>query len=571
MVNQMNDQIAYLKGICLLGCGVIMFGCGGSGQDSGTESTFNQTFSGLAIDGYLARSTVYLDTNNNGTRDAWEASAFTDDQGYFSYNPISDTDYCSTEASAQQAQYCLVTNSDYSNVVLRVDGGYDVQKGEPFTGQMSRRVGSDQSRQDVLISPLSSLLSNVDTAEQEQHLLSSLGLEPDDINVDYLNLNGNGGVDARVFNAATKVHKVVSILADRLTDTYDEIGEEVGIPNDASPIVYENLAAQLLDSDLNYDIFMHDANSVVSVLDQSEEALRTIYQQKEFTLPADMGSADSRGNFERVISVVPNVVSVINSVIDVSRADLSVSDASGQSRVVESLVLKARDEVGADISIENMHAFFTDENNNDLVNLLLNNLSEESFDLVSLSQNNFTSSDFDSAEDIANVGRLPEDAQAFSQIAGRQIRVSDLDLGSAPDRLDDSEVLWYFQGETTDTDGSFVACVKYIDDANVDGSLGEGNTRGERVEGFWSLLGASEERQSSFSLLLTLTFLETTYQAIMKPSGFEDIGGESYARVRFDSDGELSVWHSRVGFEPLGDIPTSNAECESRLPSRINI
>ena len=73
--------------------GALLAGCGGTGQDDGSPSLDIQEFGGSVIDGYLARASVFLDTNNNGTRDAWEPSAFTDNEGFYSFNPRSGTDY----------------------------------------------------------------------------------------------------------------------------------------------------------------------------------------------------------------------------------------------------------------------------------------------------------------------------------------------------------------------------------------------------------------------------------------------------------------------------------------------
>ena len=118
--------------------------CGGSGQDEGVAATQaqKQSFAGLAIDGHLARAKVYIDSDNNGTRDAWEPYAFTDNDGYYSFNPNTLKDYCADNASKEDAQYCLRTERSYDNAVIRTEGGYDALTGEPFAGQMSRRLNS---------------------------------------------------------------------------------------------------------------------------------------------------------------------------------------------------------------------------------------------------------------------------------------------------------------------------------------------------------------------------------------------------------------------------------------------
>lgn len=546
--------------------------CGGTGQDNGTASTFEQTFSGVAIDGHLARATVFLDTNNDGTRNPWEPFAFTDDEGYYSYNPNTGRDYCASNATPQEAQYCLRTSVEHSEVVVRVDSGYDILTGEPFVGQMSRRLTNlnDTPVTDTVVSPISSLLTNVRNETDQNSVLSSLGLESDDLDVDYYNTDGSGAINSGLLNTAVKVHKVVSLLSDRITDTYDEIGSESGTPNDATSAVYSELANQLLNSGSNLDTTLSDRTAMASVLDSAEEQMRAVYERKEFDLPADMGSTSSPENFNRVIDVSNNIVNIVNSVINPT-ATLNQSDVIGRTRAIESVVIKGLEETSDDTTIENATNFFTNTDNSDLVSSLLSTLASDTADISTLSTNDFTGDDFDSEEEINQVARLPVDALPFTQIGGMQLRVSDLDLGYAPDELDDSEVEFYFNGDATDLSGMFQACVKHIDGANIDGTLGEGSTRGELVDGYWSLLGATDSSMQSYSLLITIDFLGATYQAILKPAGSETIDNVEYKRIRFDNDGEVRAWHSLNGMTASGSIPTTDEECAEMLPSRIGI
>ena len=548
--------------------------CGGSGQDDGTASQFQQDFGGLVVDGYLARSTVYLDTNNDGRRNAWEPFAFTDNEGYYSYNPNTDTDYCASTATAQEAQYCLRTNVQHSDVVVRIDGGYDVLTGEPFTGQLSRRLtnfGSD-TVSDTLVTPITSLLTNVEDEDDQNTVLSSLGLASDDLDVNYLDTDGSGSIDAGLLNTALKVHKVVAVLSDRITDTYTEIGEESGTPSDGTSTVYSELANQLLSNGLTLDETIADSTALATVLDNTETTFQSLYQRRELDMPNDLGSPDVPTGFSRVIDVSNDIVDIVNTVIDQSATDLDLSSVTGQARVIESVVIKALDENGVDAEIDNAADFFSGSGNTALIDALVQSMTSSTADVASLAENDFSGTDFDSEEEITAAVQLPESATPFTQIGGMQIRVSDLDLGTGPTNADDAEVEWYFSGESGDIEGSFTACVKFIDGADTTtGTLGEGNTRGELVDGFWSLLGATDNTPESYSLLLTLTFLGTTYQAIMKPAGTETRGDINYQRIRIDTDGELNVWHSENGFVEVGSIPTTNDECQERLPTRIDI
>jgi len=72
-------------------------------------------------------------------------------------------------------------------------------------------------------------------------------------------------------------------------------------------------------------------------------------------------------------------------------------------------------------------------------------------------------------------------------------------------------------------------------------------------------------------VLLTITFLGATYQAILKPSGEETIADVTYKKLRFDNDGDLRTYHSTQGLVDTTSMPITNEECETRLPSRVGI
>ena len=557
--------------------------CGGTGQDEGEANTVQIKGSGVAIDGYLARATVFVDSNNNGTRDAWEAWAFTDNDGYYSFNPITNTDYCAAGASAQEQQYCLVTNIEYSNVVIRIDAGYDVITGEPFLGQLSRRVNASVADEvtDSVVSPITSLLTNVESDSQRDALLTSLNITETDLDVDYLD-DTTGTVNAPLLNTALKIHKVVSVLSDRLTDTYTEIGEDFGTPNDASSAVYPSLAEQIISSGTSLANVLEDENTLVAALDAAENSLREVYEQKDFTLPPDMGSVENQGDFSRIVDVVTEFNDVIDTLIDVNDTEFTLEEATGGARALEAIVIKTVEENpnAIDESIDNAINFFdVDEGDTDsqaLVDALVASLSTDTADINSLTVNDFSGDDFDSVEEITDAASFDDDVKAFTTVGGKQLRMSVLGLGNRPTNSDDKEYEFYFNGQATDVDGSFSACIKHIDGANeTTGELGDGNTRGELVSGFWSLLGASSTKQESYSLLLTVTFLGTTYQGILKPDGMEmvEVNGEDkeFEKIRFENNGEILKVHSENGFVDLGDIPITNQECQSRLPSRIDI
>jgi len=554
-----------------LSTAIFLSACGGTDQDEGTPTITSQVFSGQAIDGYLARSLVYIDTNNDATRNAWEAYAFTDNQGYYSFNANTGTDYCADTATAEQSQYCLTNVGILDTAVIRIDGGYDVLTGEPFQGQLSRRISAipETGASNTIISPLTSVLTDVISETERTSVLSALSIEETDLDIDYLNTDGSGTIDSSLLNTALKVHKVVSVLSDRLTDTYDEIGEELGTPNDASSAIYTQLANQIITSANDLNTVLASSNDLINIVDNAESALQDLYVRKDILLPEDIGSVTNPEYITRAASIASSMSSVIDSLI-IPNVSISETTTLGSVRAIETLLIKSINERSTDTSIDNAITFLNSLDRT-LPDALITSLSSASADIASLAVNDFTGSDFASPEDIALVSTLPADAEPFTQLGGYTLKVSDLDLGFSPNNLDDKEVEFYFDGAATDTEGSFSACVKYIDEASSNGTLGEGNTRGDIIDGYWSLLGASETTTETYSALLTINFLGTTYQAILKPVGNETISNIDYEKVRFDFDGDLNVYHSEDGLTDSTIVPTSAAQCQERLPSRIGL
>ncbi|WP_246434601.1 hypothetical protein [Teredinibacter haidensis] len=554
----------------VFGLGVGLIACGGSGQDVGSPSHVDTVLSGRVIDGYLARATVFMDTNNNGTRDAWEPFAFTDDEGYYSYNPNTDTDYCAADASAALQQYCLRLNTVLATAVIRVDGGYDVQTGEPFIGQLSRRVDiNTEVENDFIVTPITTLLTSIDGEENQHAVLNRLGLNAPDLDVDYLH---NDSISPQLINTALTIHKSVTILSDALTDTYFEIGENLGTPNDASQLVYKNLAEFVLAGEDDVETLLASEGTLLSVLENTEDELRSIYTLRELDLPADMGSPFSPGAFERTVEHVVQVPNVVDHIINIQQTVHSADELEGAVRLLETIVVKNLNENGGiDTTIENAINFVTNSDNAALLVGLTESLGENNAFVSELVNNDFFGDDFDTVEDFQQAVSLPEGAEAFSALAGKKVHLSDPDLGQAPNDLKDIEVAFFFSGEQGAVSGSIKACAKYIDGASSEGSLGEGNTRGELVEGFWTLLGATADNNESYSVLLTMTFLGATYQSIIKPAGTLVVDGQERYALRFDFDGDIRDWHTENGFEENGVIPQTAEDCEELLPSRVGI
>jgi hypothetical protein len=459
-------------------------------------------------------------------------------------------------------------------VVLRIEGGYDIITGEPFFGQMSRRIKPDgKSVIFSTITPLTTLLTSAETPAEINKILTSLNISESDLDIDYL--KSDSVVNIKLLTIALKLHKVSTLLSDRLVDTYLEIGEEMGTPNDATSIVYEKIANEMINTSATVSDIIKDEKTLIRILDSSEKVLRNIYTNNELPLPSDLGDSGNPNKFARIAEISSHVNDIIDNLIP-NNSSTDNKQTTGAIRALETVIMKSTLEGETkDVSIDNAILFFTDKTKPELVQAFSSGLSGDNADLSNVSSHTFNATELNTPEKIATITQIPDTIVPFSQLGGYRIKVSDPDLGEAPNNLKDEEIEFYFKGNATSFSGEFGACVKHIKGAKSDGTLGEGNTRGELITGFWSLLGASTQHPKSYSLLITLRFLGAHYQAIMKPSAAKtpnnQVDTQETQFFRFDNNGKFVVWDSVDGFVSNVSIPSSNKECELRLPSRVGL
>ncbi|HMU65796.1 MAG TPA: hypothetical protein PKE57_01545, partial [Cellvibrionaceae bacterium] len=362
----------------------LLTNCGGTDQDRGSAAVNNSagsetTLKGLAIDGHLARAKVYIDSDNNGVRDAWEPFAFTDNEGYFSYNPNSQKNYCASNATAEESQYCLKPARQYDNASLRITGGYDSLTGEPFIGQLSLRLKDVNSNQ--VISPLSSLIGGLSDS-QSATLLGKLGLKSSDLTTDYTAPGAN--VNGELLNNAVKIHKVASLLGKKIGAVYTALGDENGMPSDGTSHAYQELARALSGYNGSLDEALTDANLLKSVAKNAEQAVQKRYQDKELPLPSQSGD---EAKFDVIVERLQALAPLINQLLPPVK-NTTAEDARAGARAVEVLGVKAVNEKEKDPATDRAFKFFRD---NAAANQeLLAGLGSEQADISQLTEHMFS-------------------------------------------------------------------------------------------------------------------------------------------------------------------------------------
>lgn len=504
---------------------LLLVGCGGTGQDdpSGTGGIDVRVLSGQAVDGYVARGLVFIDTNENDQLDSWEPRAFTDNEGYFSVNQRTGENYCAEGVSASKAEFCLEDNLGLETGVIQITGGYDLLTELPFDGRLSARVAmSDINSSGVLVTPLTSLVAGFEDSSDRAAVLTKMGLTEGDLTVNYLDtdLETSGQeVNGDLLNKAIKLHKVTSVLASLIEDTYTDLGEESNLPSDASAAVYESFSEALLDTTNTLDQFLGSSSQLEEVIESAETKIRQRYEDDEDLTPpsALTGTSGSGEGVENTAGLASSLSDFVDSVLT---DDADLDDATGGARAVEVITQKIFEEIerATDQNVEEAISVFEGADGSELIDLI----SGDDADLSGLIE-----SVIDDSQDVRDNGTISGDA--LGNIGGRKLRVQD------PDQDKTARVEFYFHGESAATEGSLTACIRYQEIDEFDQPKDDAsNTEGKILEGSWSFLN-----ENRYAVIVMLELLDTPYQAILRAS---DNG-----QFRFDYDGEFESWNGLNG------------------------
>ncbi|MDH5182858.1 MAG: hypothetical protein OEX12_03120 [Gammaproteobacteria bacterium] len=281
----------------------LLSACGAGTQDGGTSNNI----SGLAVDGYLAGSKVYIDINGNAKLDSYEHWAITDVDGLFGI-ARDGTDYC---ASTTTQRHCLSVG-EYSGYDIRIEGGYDTITGEAFEGVISRTLDGTTTQ---ITSALSSMQSSMSAAQitvwlNAENLAASTTLATTDLSSDPLSIATTTGANqTHLIQTAWLVHKSVTIMAAELKRIYpDTIIANESLPNDFAPFVYEALITTW-SADTSQDMvtMLADAAKITAIMSEATTLLQAAL--------ADAATLTSDGTYTAAVDI-PLRISKLITLID---------------------------------------------------------------------------------------------------------------------------------------------------------------------------------------------------------------------------------------------------------------
>lgn len=291
----------------------VLTACSGAGQDEGNSATYK--VNGRAIDGPVTQAVVYIDTNGNNMRDSWEESAYTDGEGYFSFNPnkvddkltadagddvvgfnyckygaevldkpagepdeatqpteyaayIATLDYKKYLRSVDSAKYCLQITEEVKSAPIRVTGGYDAYTGEKFVGTMTLNANfaSATTSSPAAVTPVTAMLY---AASESGSVFPATEAVTDQAKLksDFMDLS-NSLTEAerramiRIALTSQKVSEVIASYIDAQT-TNKFGGATTAWPYDIVPFVQAEIAKSISGAATLHDVASADLSAEI--------------------------------------------------------------------------------------------------------------------------------------------------------------------------------------------------------------------------------------------------------------------------------------------------------------------
>jgi hypothetical protein len=526
--------------------------CGGGDKgtqdvgDTGGPQSTSRAFYARAIDGYLAGATVYVDLNKNYQLDAFEPRALTDNEGYFSYNHSTGTDYCTAD---ELSQFCLRGNvSANEEVVIRVTGGYDTVTQLPFKGMLSLR-SSELGRDDMrIVTPATSMVADTPESAVQAKLdaLIKAGV-----------FEGSLDDDPSEQLAITRAQAsalIAQIVGEAGKQAYPATFEDVESGGWAQS--YIAMAAGIVegvgdDPSATFGSIFDNAASIAEIARLSIYAAMNSGQAApdSFELP----------NASQLQSLYQGAASIVGF------NEQMIAVLNGAAPTAEELKAMLRlQAVATDRLVKNPN----DPELQDLGDWVRNQLAQgnglgsdltalggDNIDVSALTASNFN---FDPASNSISAGvTIPSEvATAFAALANQSFGVSVDKPG------EQGAAVLFVGGDSGARSGDIDICVRYRgNDEDFDTTSSSDPNGAMLIGGHWSLL-------DDHTLTLSVDVVGGVQSLLLKAVSSGDVPDSS--KYRFDFGGDLSEWSgSMPAAFAAGAVPDSDAACKDALIERF--
>lgn len=594
--------------------------CGGGGGDSQDTSSADQTsFTGLVIDGRIANGFVWIDTDDDGAIDLYEPYAYTDGDGYYSYNPLTNTNYCADTSH----QNCLNTGIVDGEAKIKIAGGTDLDSGESFQGVMVLKTSRAEAREQEsliqaistaptekpdfipMISPLTSLLSSIDESDYAT-MLNRVGVNTSSSSVsdllkrDYSNLSDT--TDLSLVKASYRVQKIVDSMAVILDERSNNREVNIGLTSSSSPsvtssseYVMQSLAARLKEGTLkNGTALSLDENALDEIVN-SADTMSDLVSTSVDSFATKVANLDTEGkdsikeklSISNISGEMTTIVQQVKSTIDSKMGAVTTNDKNALKVAIlgsETLVAKVKKEA------ENLAKVDSSSNTDASTNIqtIATKVADSSFDTVI--KNNVVDAgktlevgilvdDLDGGEnDITTaVGNSTlADAPTSGDAGIWATRVLSLSGVSTDGKEEKGRIMIFFGGsDNTQTEGSMSMCYAYnaskasedIEAALFTGTWKEAISRG-------IVLVKSGVKDFKIKAVSQSTISDNEKSQFLGFGTSGDPGSSSYGKFRFESGDQQDIWYSDIAISNTSDkrdwglvdsssVPTTKEGCAS--------
>jgi len=390
----------------ILGC---LCGCGVTNQDQGTAGAdVDRLVNGRVVDGYIASATVFVDSNENGIKDAWENSARTDSEGYYTYNPNNGgINYCAPTTSANLQIHCLQFPFGVTEARVQIVGGYDITTGESFKGIMAFNA-QPTTIADVTTmtigSPLTSLLSYMSTQQQQSLAKAENFSDVVEMKVDFLsNFTELDGADEdkrrKLVTIALQVHKIADLIhhfIDANVNKNDSSSVNNGnffsqsLPDDFTPYIYQAMATLIAEelltpSNFSLNNYFKESTNIDKIINTAASIVREKLSEVSGGTLRPLAQDTTASRIVEFSLFTQALFGTTTNVVNLS----DTQDLQARLRALEVVVelLRIQENITAvslQSSVDNAIAFATidrTENDEDDVAIYLRSLSDTNADI----------------------------------------------------------------------------------------------------------------------------------------------------------------------------------------------
>lgn len=537
----------------------LLVGCGDATeeQDAPLVPLDNRvTITGLAMNGYLANALVWVDLRQNGTPDGFEPFAFTDSEGYISYNPNTGINYCASSQQSEQ-RYCLQTGAQSGEVTIKAAKGIELLSGEAFRSVLTASLMLENAQANlsaleaigtrpsgntslwqaeldavlVKLSPLSSLNNYLPAGTDLVSVLLAAGFDipaemtvNDVLSIDYIagikEESSNREVSADLFAASVMISRIVDTLSinlDKATEFLD-MGQD-GLPISTADSAYQGLAESLASgsstSTANAQNVSAKSQSVVANLN-AEQALASavanllnVLGQSDFLSSAVQSRISTVSENTQLSELLANIGNTalnhfndIQNDGDLSAALLTLNQTVTLPTLTEAIAFASTQNA---LGIKRLATFMANPENRvtEILAQATQNFVEQrndetvltlTFDLNSLTQ------------DLLALAEQNEDALASDEnpVTLTQLAAVDtaddssfwtgnfLSMSGFQDGNEQGQAIMFFDGQSSDNAGELIMCIAYQNESNP-----TDNISGKRFDGSWSVIGGASQNRLS--------------------------------------------------------------------------